>query len=96
MHRWNSLPVVVAAFALSSASCATRTATLLPQADSSYKIVTLGEDLEEARKVARAEAENACRREKGKYEGIAEDPPETMPDGQIRLRWRFRCIDRGY
>ncbi len=90
------IPLACIALLVLGASCATRTATLLPQADSSYKIVTLGKNLKAARKAARAEAENACRREKGKYEGIAEDPPETMPDGQIRLRWRFRCIDRGY
>ena len=90
--------IALAAFAtgLLAAGCMTRSATLLPQADSSYKVVTLGETLKEARKAARAEAENACRRERGVYEGIAEEPPETMPDGQIRLRWRFRCIDRGY
>lgn len=84
------------ASALLCTACMTRTATLLPQADSSYKVVTLGETLKDARKAARAEADNACRRERATYEGIAEDPPETMPDGQIRLRWRFRCIDRGY
>ncbi len=88
--------VALAASILLVTACMTRSATLLPQADSSYKVVTLGETLKDARKAARAEAENACRRERGVYEGIAEDPPETMPDGQIRLRWRFRCIDRGY
>ncbi|MGH8528792.1 MAG: hypothetical protein ACRETN_02970 [Nevskiales bacterium] len=93
MHRLKYLLCIC--LLVVSTSCA-RTATLLPQADSSYKVVTLGKDLKEARKAARAEAETACRREKGKYEGIAEDPPETMPDGQIRLRWRFRCVERGY
>ena len=85
-----------AVLCLLATACMTRTVTLLPQADSSYKIVALGETLKDARKDARAEAENACRRERGVYEGIAEDPPETMPDGQIRLRWRFRCVDRGH
>ncbi len=88
-------PVLLALCMLASVACA-RTATLLPQSDASYKVVTLGEDLKEARSSAREQAEVICRRERAVYEGIAEDPPETMPDGQIRLRWRFRCVDRGY